>query len=90
MPATIPGSSPAPDVSATVPTKHIQKVGQRTVDTSQDSLFHTLSNIQLLLKAKQRNTLKSSKITTYFRSMETKEKEAANTNTNEREVILVD
>ena len=53
-------------------------------------LFHTLSNIQSLLKAKQHNTLKSSKITTYFRSTETKEKEAANTNTNEREVILVD
>jgi len=36
MPATIPGSSPAPDVSAAVPTRHIQKVGRRTVDTSQD------------------------------------------------------
>ena len=36
MPATISGSSPAPDVSATVPTKRIQKVGRRTVDTSQD------------------------------------------------------
>jgi len=37
-------------------------------------LFHTLSNIQSLLKAKQRNTLKSSKITTYSRSTETKER----------------
>jgi len=53
-------------------------------------LFHTLSNIQSLLKAKQRNTIKSLKITTYLRSTETKEKEAANTNTDEREVILVD
>jgi len=35
MPATIPGSSPAPDVLATVPTRRIQKVGRRTVDTSQ-------------------------------------------------------
>ena len=33
-------------------------------------LFHTPSNIQSLLKAKQHNTLKSLKITTYFRSTE--------------------
>jgi hypothetical protein len=28
MPATVPGSSPAPDMSATVPKKQIQEVGQ--------------------------------------------------------------
>jgi hypothetical protein len=27
MPATVPGSSPAPDMSATVPKKQIQEVG---------------------------------------------------------------
>jgi len=47
-------------------------------------------NIQSLLKAKQHNTLKSSKITIYFQRTETKEKEPANSNTNEGEVILVD
>jgi len=36
MPATIPGSSPAPNVLAAVPTRHIQKVGRHTVDTGQD------------------------------------------------------
>ncbi len=35
MPATVSGSSPAPDMSTTVPKKQTQKVGQHTVDTSQ-------------------------------------------------------
>ena len=54
------------------------------------TLFHTLPNVQSQLKAQQCNALKNSKITSYFENMETKENGATDSETNAREVILVD
>jgi len=53
------------------------------------NLFHTLLDVQSLLKAKQQNVLKSSKITAYFQNMEIQKKEAADSKTDGGEVILV-
>ena len=52
--------------------------------------FHTLSNVQTHLKAEQRNSLKSSKITSYFHSVKTKENEASVGETDGGEVIVLD
>ena len=52
--------------------------------------FHTLSNVQTHLKAEQHNTLKSSKIMSYFHSMKTKENEASVGETDGRGVIVLD
>ena len=47
-------------------------------------------NVQSHLTAKQRNALKSSKITDYFQNTETNERGAADSKTNSGEAILVD
>ena len=54
------------------------------------SFFNTLSNVRSHLKAKQRDTLKSSKITAYFPFAETKKMGAVGSGTNSSEVIWVD
>jgi len=53
------------------------------------NLLHTLSNVRSCLKVRQRSTLSSSKITSYFQNI-TKDKEIADSETNSREVIEVD
>lgn len=50
-------------------------------------LFHTLPNIQSLLKAEQCSVLKDSKITAYFQNAENKTDKL---NNNDEDVVLVD
>ena len=52
--------------------------------------FNTLSNVRSHLKAEQRNTLRSSKITAYFPHAETKKRGAVDSGTDGGEVIWVD
>jgi len=53
-------------------------------------LFRTLSNVWSLLKSKQCNALKSSKITAYFQNAETEKKEAGDGEIDGKEVIIID
>lgn len=52
--------------------------------------FHTLSNVRTHLKAEQRSTLNTSKITSYFQIMETQAKDASDGETDGGGVIVVD
>ena len=53
-------------------------------------LFHTLSNIQSLLKAEQHSVLKDAKITAYFQNAENKTDKPVGMNNDDEDVILVD
>jgi len=53
------------------------------------NIFPSLSNVQSYLKAKQHNTLKTSKITCYFQNMETQEKVALDSETDGGELSVV-